>query len=63
MSQYMKHKHQIIKTKNYHMQNSFVIKQTGQEAWRYHWISTDALKKQIEGQKSSYYTYLQNLID
>ena len=32
-------------------------------AWRYKWISTDALKQQIEGQKSTYYTYIQKLID
>ncbi len=32
-------------------------------AWRYHWISTDDLRKQIERQKSSYYTYIQNLKD
>ena len=31
-------------------------------AWRYKWISTDDLKKQVEGQKNSYYTYIQNLI-
>ena len=31
-------------------------------AWRYKWISTDDLKKQVEEQKSSYYTYIQNLI-
>ncbi len=31
-------------------------------AWRYHWISTDDLKRQVEGQKSSYYTYIENLI-
>ena len=32
-------------------------------AWRYKWITTGELRKQIEGQKSSYYTYIQNLID
>ena len=31
-------------------------------AWRYKWISTDELKNQVKGQKSSYYTYIQNLI-
>ena len=53
----------IPKTESISLQYPFDKEQTGQEAWRYHWISTDALKKQIEGQKSSYYTYLQNLID
>ncbi len=32
-------------------------------AWRNHWISTDELRTQIEGQKSSYYSYIKNLID
>jgi len=32
-------------------------------AWRYNWINTEALKEQIERQKSSYYEYIQKLID
>ncbi len=32
-------------------------------AWRHHWISTDDLKKQIEGQKSSYYKYIGKLLN
>ena len=54
----------IPKTESISLQYPFDKEQTGLKiAWRYHWISTDTLRKQIEGQKSSYYSYIQNLLD
>ena len=31
-------------------------------AWRYKWVSTSAMRKQIEGQKSTYYEYVRKVI-
>ncbi len=65
----MKNTNHIIITQNYPIQYRFSVERTKpvftcleEMAWQYHWISTDDLKKQIGGQKSSYYTYIQNLI-
>ncbi len=53
----------IPKTESISLQYTHVVEQTGQEiAWRHHWISTDALRKQIERQKSSYYAYVRKVM-
>ena len=59
----MKNTNILIKTENHPIQYYHGIEQVREEfAWRYKWITTGELRKQIEGQKSSYYSYIKNLI-